>query len=153
MYKYTKLTKTLTNYIRGCDMKYHLPFKKKYKLTSPYGWRIHPITKKKQMHNGCDWATPMETPLYPMAMGCVIGVGKNTLSGNYIRIEHGDGLVTAYAHLKEVLVKVGECIDTNQVVAKSGMSGRVTGPCLHVTVWTSRELLNTIDPMTIIANG
>jgi len=108
------------------------------------------MIKRKKPHNGVDFATPIGTPLYPMSMGCVIGVGRNQLSGNFIRIEHADGLVTAYAHLSEVLVKVGECVDINQVVAKSGITGHCRGAHLHLTVWTSRELLDTIDPMSII---
>jgi len=133
---------------------FHFPFKRKYRISSPYGWRINRFTKKRQFHNGIDIAVPVGTFVYPTATGKVIHIEyQKHLSGKFVRIEHANGLVSAYAHLKmKVFVKVGDVIDRNTALGQSGNTGRSTGPHLHFGIFTNLKKRETIDPETVLVN-
>ncbi len=113
-------------------------------VTASFGWRKHPITKKKNFHNGIDLRAKRKTEVYATADGVVrFALKKN--KGNYGRmviISHNFGFETLYAHLKYVNVKVGDVVKKGQVIAKTGNSGRSSGPHLHYEVRYASKVLN-----------
>jgi murein DD-endopeptidase MepM/ murein hydrolase activator NlpD len=107
------------------------PAEAKRRITSPYGERTHPITGKRRFHNGTDIGAPVGDPLYSAQRGVVRRVGKDSISGNWLKIDHGFELETTYCHMNAVEVSTGEVLDRRQDVGEVGMTGRVTGPHLH----------------------
>ncbi|MCK5807372.1 peptidoglycan DD-metalloendopeptidase family protein [bacterium] len=100
-------------------------------ITSPFGWRIHPVTGRKAFHAGVDYGGPTGTPIYAAAKGTVIDVSQDRYSGKKVILSHADRTKTYYLHLSRQLVKVGDSIKPRQQIAKMGRTGRVTGPHLH----------------------
>ena len=100
-------------------------------ITSPFGWRIHPVTGRKAFHAGVDYGGPVGTPIYAAAKGVVIDVSQDRYSGKKVILAHADKTKTYYLHLYRQLVKVGESVKPRQRVALMGKTGRVTGPHLH----------------------
>ena len=95
-----------------------------------------------QFHKGVDIAAPMGTDVYCAAQGKVIFAGQKSGYGNCVIIEHGNGLATLYGHLSELLVKTDEKVYVNQIIAKSGNTGRSTGPHLHYEVHKNNVPVN-----------
>ncbi len=110
------------------------PVKGKYRISSKFGWRTHPIHKKKQFHSGIDLAAPKGTPVLATADGIIVFAGKNGGYGKFVIIKHSDGMKTAYAHLSKILVSKGDAVTKNQEIAKVGSTGRSTGAHLHYEV-------------------
>lgn len=106
------------------------------KVTSGYGWRIHPIKKSKQFHNGIDFAVPVGTPVHAGQSGIVVYAGKMKGYGNLLVIQHSASLSTVYGHLNNFMpgIKVGKFVKRGQIVAKSGNTGLSTGPHLHYEI-------------------
>jgi len=104
------------------------------RVTSDYGWRINPITRSREYHRGIDLGAPTGTPIVATADGRVVFAGRLSLYGETVRIQHGDGLETLYAHCHEVAVSVGERVSAGQIIAYVGMTGRSTGPHVHYEV-------------------
>jgi murein DD-endopeptidase MepM/ murein hydrolase activator NlpD len=117
-----------------------LPFDGKLKLpavgkvTSRYGLRHDPIDGRLRHHSGIDIAMPEGTPVPSAAPGRVVFSGFSSGYGNCVIIEHENGLTSLYAHNSLNLVKTGDVVDKNRVLALSGSSGRSTGPHLHFEV-------------------
>lgn len=115
---------------------------KEIHVTSPFGIRTDPFTKKRKRHNGLDLrADRCET--YAMMHGIVVKVGHDKVSGKYVTVRHGDFSVS-YCHLSECLVKNGDCVRLGDVVGISGNTGRSTGPHLHLTVRMGRRHINPV---------
>lgn len=104
------------------------------RVSSPYGMRKHPVTGVNKMHAGIDYALGVGTPIVAAASGRVTFAGALGDNGNLIRLDHGDGIETAYAHLSKLLVSSGAQVEKGQQIALSGATGRVTGPHLHFAV-------------------
>lgn len=104
------------------------------KITSKFGYRIHPITKASTFHNGIDIAIPVGTKIYAPASGVVESVFTNDAGGLQMKIKHNNGFITGYAHLSRAIYPVGTKIRKSQIIAYSGKSGQVTGPHLHFTL-------------------
>ncbi len=115
-----------------------------HRISSKYGYRIHPVLKTKKFHNGVDLSVPIGTPLYSPQAGVVAVVASNSKSGKFVVIEHGHGVRTAYCHLDEIPVKKGQKLKKGALFAKSGNTGRSTGPHLHFIVRISGD---TVDPL------
>ena len=114
--------------------------------TSKFGWRINPITKKKQYHKGIDLRAKKRTPVISTADG-VVRYTQNKNAGTFGRvviISHNFGFETLYAHLRFVDVKVGDVIKKGQIIARTGSSGRSNGPHLHYEVLYASKVLNPI---------
>ena len=118
-------------------------------IISDYGYRISPFTGKKSVHRGIDLACEMGTPLVAPAAGTVTDISINDLWGLNLTIDHGDGIKTQYGHLESVHVKKGERIVRRMVIAKSGRSGRSTGPHLHYQIWLNDT---PVDPKIFVIN-
>lgn len=129
----------------------HIPIipQKGVYISSPYGYRIHPITGKRAMHYGVDISAPVGTFVYAMTDGKVVMARGNGTAGNEIKIDHGNGLQTRYLHMDKRTVKVGDTIKAGQVIGTVGDTGRVTGPHLHFEVKVNGK---TINPAKIFAN-
>lgn len=115
-----------------------------YKITSPYGYRTHPILKTKKLHTGIDIAVPSGTTIIAANSGKVIYAGYYGGYGNTIIIDHGGKISTLYAHNSKLLVKVGDEVEKGKAITKSGSTGLSTGPHLHFEV---RENGQHVDPM------
>jgi hypothetical protein len=104
-------------------------------ISSGFGKRIDPITGKVEIHEGVDFPVPKGTPIYASAGGVVEYAGFNPSGfGNLVEIDHGNGVMTRYAHNSKVLVKVGQIVKRGQEISLSGTTGRSTGPHLHFEV-------------------
>lgn len=119
-------------------------------LGSAFGWRIDPITGRSALHTGLDFPAPVSTPILAAAGGVVVVQEFHPEYGNMIEIDHGNGLVTRYAHTSRILAKKGDLIKRGQKIAEVGNSGRSTGSHLHFEV-----LVNGIfqDPQKFLAAG
>jgi len=117
------------------------PTKKGY-MSSDYGKRKNPITKKMHMHKGVDIAHKIETNITSLAAGKVTFSGKKYGYGNLVEISHYNGYVTRYAHNNRNLVKKGELVKKGQVIAKMGSTGHSTGPHVHLEVLKNKKHIN-----------
>ncbi|MDD2233671.1 MAG: peptidoglycan DD-metalloendopeptidase family protein [Desulfitobacteriaceae bacterium] len=115
-----------------------------YEISSPYGWRTHPITGRRTMHSGIDVAAPTGAALRAVGAGDVILAGWYGGYGNAIVIDHGGGTSTLYGHLSRLAVSDGQKVSKGQVIGYVGSTGFSTGPHLHFEV---RINGNTSDPM------
>lgn len=118
-----------------------MPTKKGY-ISSEYGQRLNPITKKNHIHKGIDIAYKTETDITSIAAGKVTFSGKKYGYGNLVEISHLNGYVTRYAHNNRNLVKVGELVKKGQVIAKMGSTGHSTGPHVHLEVMKNNKHIN-----------
>jgi murein DD-endopeptidase MepM/ murein hydrolase activator NlpD len=110
-----------------------MPVKSPYNASS-FGVRIDPFNGQNAMHEGIDFITDVGTPVVAAAGGVVQFAGFHPQYGNTIDIDHGNDLVTRYAHLSKILVKEGEVLQRGRHIADSGNTGRSTGPHLHFEV-------------------
>ena len=101
---------------------------------SAFGWRIDPFTGRSAMHTGLDFQADTGTPILAAAGGVVVSHEPHPAYGNMVEVDHGNGLVTRYAHASRVLVRKGDLVRRGQKVAEVGSTGRSTGPHLHFEV-------------------
>ena len=118
------------------------------RITSPYGWRLDPFGSGiRQFHTGIDIGGTIGTPIVAAMSGRVAHVGYDGVYGNYLIINHHSGYRTLYAHLSTVRVRAGAYVATGQRIGDVGISGRVTGPHLHFTVYKDGV---TVNPLTLM---
>jgi murein DD-endopeptidase MepM/ murein hydrolase activator NlpD len=104
------------------------------RITSGYGVRRDPLTGEASTHPGLDVGAPEGTPIRAPVGGVVLSAGPRGGYGNAVEIDHGNGLVTLYGHVSELLVSKGDSVVPGQDIATVGSSGRSTGPHLHFEV-------------------
>lgn len=122
------------------------PSESSTRITSEYGYRIHPITKTKKFHKGIDIGAAQGTNVLAAADGTVVTAGWNSGGyGYYITINHGGGIVTLYAHNSKLLVKAGDKVTKGQVIAKVGSTGNSTGPHIHFEVLKNGSVVSPYD--------
>lgn len=102
--------------------------------SSGYGYRIDPFTGKRAFHEGVDFTAEVGAPIKAAAGGVVIYSDRHPEYGNMVEIDHGDDLVTRYAHASKRLVNLGEVVLQGQKIAEVGNTGRSTGPHLHFEI-------------------
>ncbi|MBZ1351776.1 M23 family metallopeptidase [Alcaligenaceae bacterium LF4-65] len=117
-------------------------------LSSSYGWRRNPFNGQMSMHEGLDFSAPEGTPIRAASGGVVRTVAQHRGFGNMVEIDHGEGLITRYAHAKVVLVKEGQLVTRGQLIARVGSTGLSTGPHLHFEV---RQDDRPLDPRVFLA--
>lgn len=116
-----------------------------YRLTSPFGYRIHPISGNTTFHYGVDLAAPAGTKVVSVAEGTVTETGYGAVNGNYIKVSHAGGFVTHYTHLKSIGVKKGDRVTKGEKIGTVGSTGYSTGPHLHFEVRKDGKVLDPAD--------
>jgi murein DD-endopeptidase MepM/ murein hydrolase activator NlpD len=101
---------------------------------SSFGWRFDPFNGRSTFHEGIDFAAPTGTPIAAAAGGVVVTSEYHHQFGNMLEVDHGNGIVTRYAHASRLLVRVGDIVRRGQHVADVGSTGRSTGAHLHFEV-------------------
>ncbi len=134
--------KTKSNYSGG---KFCWPSATSQRITSSYGYRIHPISGTKKLHRGIDIGAGMGTNVLAAEAGTVVTAGWNNSYGYYVTINHGNGYVTLYAHNSKLLVSKGDTVSRGQVIAKCGSTGNSTGPHIHFEVSLNGNLQNPMN--------
>jgi murein DD-endopeptidase MepM/ murein hydrolase activator NlpD len=116
------------------------------RVTSGFGWRIHPILGVRRFHYGVDLGAPRGTPVRAPAGGTVAGCGREGAAGLFVRLRHDDHVVTLYAHLDRfaALLHLGQAVQTGDVIAYVGSTGLSTGPHLYYEIRIDGR---AIDPM------
>lgn len=104
------------------------------RISDDYGMRIHPTLGVEQFHNGVDFASPKGTAIYAAYDGQVVAATYSATMGNYVMIDHGDGLYTIYMHASELYVSKGDVVVRGETIAAVGSTGRSTGNHLHFSV-------------------
>lgn len=117
------------------------------RITSSFGRRTDPFSRKRTFHCGIDVSAEPGTPVRAAAGGTVIYSGWKDGYGNMVVLRHDNGYITVYAHNKENLVSDGDSVSRGDVIAKSGMSGAVTGAHLHFEV---RKYLTPLNPLRML---
>lgn len=115
---------------------------KTFAMSSGFGYRRDPFTRRGAMHTGLDFKGPIGSPIYAAAKGRVSFVGRKSGYGNVVEISHGNGLKTRYAHMSKFRTKVGQEVDAGDVIGAIGSTGRSTGPHLHFEVRIKDRAVN-----------
>jgi murein DD-endopeptidase MepM/ murein hydrolase activator NlpD len=122
------------------------------RITSPYGWRLHPILKRRRFHKGVDYGAPQGTPVHAAEDGVVESMGRRSHYGLYLRIRHCRTVETAYAHLAGFApgLHVGSVVSRGEVVASVGRTGWATGPHLYYEVIVDGRRVNPDKPGLLV---
>jgi murein DD-endopeptidase MepM/ murein hydrolase activator NlpD len=123
------------------------PVPSSYNVTSPFGWRMHPILRYRRFHAGIDIGAPSGSAIVAAGSGTVIQAGYNGGYGNVTMIDHGNGVVTVYGHQSSIGVSVGSRVSKGQRIGAVGSTGLSTGPHLHFEV---RINGNPVNPMNYL---
>lgn len=113
-------------------------------MTSPYGYRDHPVNGEYLFHSGIDLAADIGTPVAAFADGTVDFIGESEAYGLYIQLDHGNGVKTFYCHCSALYAQKGEVVSAGQTIAAVGDTGNATGPHLHLEIKRDGVLLNPI---------
>lgn len=122
----------------------------KGRITSQFGIRRHPVYGDSRFHHGIDIAAPEGASVYPIKEGLVVFSGEEIGYGNVVIIDHGDGLTGKYAHNRHNIVKAGEYVTADDIIALVGSTGSSTGPHLHFEL---RHNGLSVDPVRLIASA
>lgn len=113
------------------------------RVSSEFGWRIHPTLKTRKFHNGIDLPVPNGTRLNALGNGTVVAVGYESGGGKYVKVRYDNGYESFYCHLKSYSVKKGQRVSAGQEIAKSDNTGEwTTGPHLHFGLKKNGEYVN-----------
>lgn len=115
------------------------------RTASGYGMRIDPIYKTRKFHEGMDFSAPTGTDVYATGDGVIVSVGWETGYGNTVRIDHGFGYETVYAHLHEFHTQKGRKVMRGELIGAVGNTGKSTGPHLHYEVRVKGQPVNPIN--------
>lgn len=118
------------------------------RITSPYGWRMHPTRHQQSLHTGTDISAPTGAQIVAAGDGVVIVAGWNDAYGNMVIIDHGKGISTLYGHQSALNVTEGQSVQGGQVIGYVGSTGWSTGPHLHFEV---RENGDSTDPLRYVS--
>lgn len=122
--------------------KFKFPLASYTRISSPYGYRIHPITGTRKLHSGIDYAAPLGTAIYAAEDGVVLTSGWINGYGYTVTVNHGGGYVTLYAHCSKLLVSAGQAVVKGQTIARVGSTGNSTGNHLHFEVKVNGKAVN-----------
>lgn len=120
------------------------------RLSSGYGMRRHPVTGKNRMHKGLDFAGPSGTEVVASASGRVVYAARKGSYGNLIELDHGNGVTTRYAHLRDIEVSTGDIVEMGERIGTVGSTGASTGPHLH---WEVRVFERAKNPQLFLEAG
>ncbi len=120
----------------------------KASISSGYGWRNHPVLGYAKLHAGVDFAASCGAEVHAAAAGTVVAVEYNSSSGNRVKIDHGNGVITGYYHLSGFNTQVGATVEQGDVVGYVGSTGTSTGCHLHFAKMDSSGEYS--NPMTLL---
>ncbi len=120
------------------------------KISSQYGWRVHPVDNVKKFHAGVDIALPTGTPIKSVMTGTVITAKYSESAGNYIEIRDETGYVSIYMHCNTMNVHVGDTVEKGDLIATVGNTGKSTGAHLHLQIEDNKG--NTINPLLLVSS-
>ncbi len=126
----------------GQSIDFSLPLEK-MRITSPYGFRVHPIKLKPIHHNGVDLAA-RGSPIFNIISGYVVNAGESPTLGKFLVIESGDDIQVIYGHLSRLMVQKGECVPPGHLLGISGRTGLTTGEHLHLSVKIRGQFIDPI---------
>ncbi len=116
------------------------------RMASGFGWRTDPFTKARKMHKGMDFTAPRGTPIFASGDGKVVRADNRSSGyGKHIRIDHGYGYLSLYAHLSKYNVSRGQKVKRGDLIGFVGNTGRSEAPHLHYEVWKDGEKINPIN--------
>lgn len=122
----------------------------RYFISSQYGLRRDPMTKRRAFHAGIDLAGSRGTDVRAASSGVVVRAGRFAAYGNLVEIEHRNGIRTRYGHLRRIYVQEGDKVASGQTIAAMGSTGRSTGPHLHYEIWVNNKPRN---PLAFVEAG
>lgn len=115
------------------------------RVASGYGMRMHPILKRRKMHNGMDFTAPRGTPIYATGDGKVIKASRASGFGKVVYIDHGFGYVTKYGHMSKFNTRKGRKVKRGDIIGYVGNSGLSSGPHLHYEVHKNGKPINPVN--------
>jgi len=116
------------------------------RMASGYGWRTDPFTKKRRKHYGMDFSAKTGTPVYATGDGIVKRADNRSSGyGRHIRIDHGFGYVSLYAHLSKYNVKRGQKVKRGEIIGYVGNTGRSVAPHLHYEIFKDKNKINPLN--------
>jgi murein DD-endopeptidase MepM/ murein hydrolase activator NlpD len=119
-------------------------------VTSPFGWRVHPISGEWQFHTGIDIAENLGCPISALYDGKVAFVGAYGGYGNTVILRHENETVTLYAHCDRIYARPGQRVMARETIATVGTTGNSTGPHLHLELWMDGQY---VDPMVLFPDN
>lgn len=128
-----------------CDFPVIFPIKKVQRISSGFGMRRHPITKRRQFHTGIDIPQIKGTAVYSTGNGVVTNKGYNSGYGYFVEIQHAANFRSFYAHLSKITVNVGDWVDIAEQIGCVGSTGISTGNHLHYEVRKGSRYMNPIE--------
>ena len=114
-------------------------------VSSPFGYRVHPVTGKWTMHKGVDLVASKGTPIYASRSGYVTIATYHSTAGNYVTLNHQDGYTSVYMHMTHDVVSVGEYVKAGELIGYVGSTGRSTGPHLHFGIAYNGTYVNPMN--------
>jgi murein DD-endopeptidase MepM/ murein hydrolase activator NlpD len=116
-------------------------------ISSPYGWRTHPISGRQSFHGGIDVPAPGGTKIVASKSGTVVVSGFNSSYGNYVCIANNDGTKNLYAHMRARACSAGDSVNQGETIGYVGTTGSSTGNHLHFEVWNGDSSGTRTNPM------
>lgn len=147
--KLEKLKETLESIELKQQQRWVMPIQNA-QLTSPYGYRSHPVVGEVIFHAGVDLAAPLRTPIVAARGGTVVKADyQKDGAGYYVVIDHLDGYKSTYMHMNRYKVEVGQVVFAGQVIGECGQTGVATGPHLHFEISKDDKVVNPSDYIDI----
>ena len=115
------------------------------RVSSPYGWRIHPVYGDRRFHGGIDLSASSGTPIYATRSGTVTVAKYSSTAGYYVNVDHGDGFMSRYLHMTHYVVSAGQKVSAGQLLGYVGSTGTSTGPHLHFSLYKNGSTVNPAD--------
>ena len=112
------------------------------RISSGFGWRVHPVLGFRRLHKGMDFAAGHGTPIRAASSGQVAMAGRHGGYGNFVKLSHGGGIATGYGHMSRIAVAPGQHVAQGQVIGYVGSTGLSTGPHLHYELWKNGVPVN-----------
>jgi murein DD-endopeptidase MepM/ murein hydrolase activator NlpD len=137
----------LPGHLEACDTGNRLRHPAQGEIYGKFGYREHPLLHVLRLHTGLDYRGAIGDPVAAAEGGTVAVADREGGYGNYVRIDHGNGLQTAYAHLASYNVKPGQCVSKDELIGSVGNSGVSTEPHLHFEVLQNSRF---IDPISLL---
>ena len=119
------------------------------RLTSPFGYRVHPVYGNAIFHNGVDLSAPQGTPIYAVRSGTVTTAAHDSSSGYHVIIDHYDGYDTRYLHMTHYIVSAGQYVEQGQIIGYVGSTGASTSPHLHLGLYYNGTAINPLEYISL----